>query len=69
MGRWEWIIVELLVLGALVAELVSVKRSIRRDRLAERELSAEAGPGSLPPGAAGSNQGRQRRPPAEDSCP
>ena len=31
-ARWEWIIVELIVLAALVAELVSVRRSIRRDR-------------------------------------
>ena len=32
MFRWEWIIVELLVLAFLIAELVSVRRSIRRDR-------------------------------------
>jgi hypothetical protein len=31
-AKWEWIIVELLVLGFLVAELVSVRRSIRRDK-------------------------------------
>jgi len=39
LGRWEWIIVELLVLGFLVAELVSVRRSISRDR--KREGSRE----------------------------
>jgi hypothetical protein len=32
LGRWEWIIIELVVLGFLVAELVSVRRSIRRDK-------------------------------------
>jgi hypothetical protein len=31
-GRWEWIIIELVVLGFLVAELVSVRRSIRKDK-------------------------------------
>lgn len=29
-GRWEWIILELLFLGLLIAELISVRRSIRR---------------------------------------
>jgi hypothetical protein len=37
LGRWEWIIVELLVLGLLVFELVSVRRSIRRDRARDKE--------------------------------
>jgi hypothetical protein len=32
LGRWEWIIIELVVLGFLVAELISVRRSIFRDR-------------------------------------
>ena len=32
MGRWEWIILEIGFLGLLVAELVSVRRSIRRAR-------------------------------------
>jgi len=32
LGRWEWIIIELVVLGFLVAELVSVRRSIWRDK-------------------------------------
>ena len=31
-GRWEWVIIELVVLGFLVAELVSVRRSIRKDK-------------------------------------
>jgi hypothetical protein len=30
--RYEWIAIELVVLGLLIAELVSVRRSIRRDR-------------------------------------
>jgi hypothetical protein len=32
LGRWEWIIIELVVLGLLVAELISVRRSIRKDK-------------------------------------
>jgi len=31
-AKWEWIIIELMVLGALIAELISVRRSIARDR-------------------------------------
>ena len=31
-AQWEWIILLLLFLGLLVAELVSVRRSIRRAR-------------------------------------
>ncbi len=30
LGRWEWIILELLFLALLIAELISVRRSIRR---------------------------------------
>jgi len=30
LGRWEWIILELLFLCVLIAELISVRRSIRR---------------------------------------
>jgi len=32
LGRWEWIIIELVVLGFLVAELVSVRRSMAKDK-------------------------------------
>jgi hypothetical protein len=32
LGRWEWIIIELVVLGFLVAELISVRRSIRKEK-------------------------------------
>ncbi len=35
-GRWEWIILELLFLGLLIAELISVRRSIRRAKDEER---------------------------------
>jgi len=31
-AQWEWAILLLLVLGLLVAELISVRRSIRRAR-------------------------------------
>jgi hypothetical protein len=31
-ARWEWIIMELLALGALVWELISVRRSIAKDK-------------------------------------
>jgi hypothetical protein len=32
LARFEWILVELLVLGVLVWQLVSVRRAIRADR-------------------------------------
>jgi hypothetical protein len=32
LGRWEWIIIEVVVLGFLIVELVSVRRSITRDK-------------------------------------
>ena len=32
MGQWEWIIILLIGLGLAVAELVSVRRAVRRDR-------------------------------------
>jgi hypothetical protein len=37
--QWEWIIIELVVLGIAVAELISVRRSLRRDR---EKAAAEA---------------------------
>ena len=37
MGQWEWIILLLVGLGLLVAELVSVRRSIRRAREQRRD--------------------------------
>jgi hypothetical protein len=32
MARFEWIILEVIVLGLLVAEFVSIRRSIAKDR-------------------------------------
>jgi hypothetical protein len=32
LGRFEWIIIELVIIGLLVAEVISIRRSIRRDR-------------------------------------
>ncbi len=32
MGQWEWIIILIVGLGLLVAELISVRRSIHRAR-------------------------------------
>ena len=34
-GRWEWIILEVLFLGLLIVELISVRRSIRHAKDAE----------------------------------
>lgn len=36
MGQWEWIILLLLGLCLLVLELISVRRTIRRDRKDQR---------------------------------
>jgi hypothetical protein len=40
-GRWEWLLIEVLVLGLAVAELVAVRRSQRRDHEAKaaREMT------------------------------
>ncbi len=35
--KWEWIIVELIVLGLLVFELVRTRRAIARDKAAAAE--------------------------------
>ena len=32
LGKWEWLILELLLLGLLVYELISVNRLLKRDR-------------------------------------
>ena len=40
-AKWEWAIIEVIVLAFLVAELISVRRSIRRDRAAEAERSRD----------------------------
>ncbi len=41
-AKWEWIIIELIVLAFLVAELVSVRRSIQRDRRAASDSREES---------------------------
>ena len=41
-SQWEWMIILLLVLGVLVWELFSIRRSIRRAK-------QETKPGDLPP--------------------
>lgn len=42
MAQWEWIIIELLVLGVLVYELISVRRSIRQARGRQAQGGAPA---------------------------
>ncbi len=37
LGRWEWIILELLFLGLLIAELISIRRTIRRAKQEEAQ--------------------------------
>jgi hypothetical protein len=32
MARFEWIIIEVLVIGLLLAEVISIRRTIRKDR-------------------------------------
>ena len=41
LGRFEWIILEVLFLGVLVFELVSVSRSLRKDREAEAAAAGQ----------------------------
>lgn len=41
LARYEWIIVELIVLGVLVWQLVSVRRGIRADREKKRRETGE----------------------------
>ncbi len=43
--RWEWIVIELIVLGLAVFELVSVRRDERRAQEAKRANSSGDGPG------------------------
>lgn len=39
--KWEWLIIEVIVLGILVRELVSVNREIRQARETERSRAAQ----------------------------
>ena len=47
LSRYEWIVIELIVLGLLIAELVSIRRTIRRDR--EQRRADERAQDSEPP--------------------
>ena len=47
LSRYEWLVFELIVLGLLVAELVSIRRTIRRDR--ERRRAEEQARENEPP--------------------
>lgn len=38
-AKWEWIIIELLVLGLLVFELVRTRRDIRRAKQADQRTN------------------------------
>ena len=40
--QWEWLLIEVLVLGLAVAELISLRRTQRRDREASLELRDES---------------------------
>ena len=42
MIRFEWLIIEIIVLGLLVAELISLRRSQRRDRAARAAQERKA---------------------------
>ena len=39
--RWEWLIIEIIVIGWAVVELVSVRRSLKRDRESSVKGGAE----------------------------
>ena len=42
-ARWEWLVIELVILAIAVRELVSVRRELRRDRERDRELERQRG--------------------------
>lgn len=42
MARWEWLIIEGLVLALLVWELLRTRRAIRRDRAAAKQRGPDA---------------------------
>ena len=39
--QWEWLLIEVLVLGLAIAELIALRRSQRRDREAQRHAPRE----------------------------
>ena len=46
LGQHEWVIIYVIVLGIAAYELISVRRSLRRDR--EKEAALEAEPAAMP---------------------
>jgi len=53
LGQYEWVIIEAIILAIAIYELISVRRSLRRDRekeaALEAELAAMQAEGSSPP--------------------
>lgn len=43
LGRWEWLLIEVLVLGWAIRELVSIRRERRRAAEAERRAAEGQG--------------------------
>jgi hypothetical protein len=43
-ARYEWILIELLVLGILVWQLISVRRLVRKDKAAAKAPPVERDP-------------------------
>jgi hypothetical protein len=41
LARWEWLVIELVILAIAVRELISVKRELRRDRERDAQLARE----------------------------
>lgn len=46
LGRWEWLLIELIVLALAIAELLSLKRVQKRDR--EKKAAAARASRDLP---------------------
>jgi len=40
LGRWEWALIELIVLGLAIAELIAIRRVQRRDRETRRRADS-----------------------------
>ncbi len=47
LARYEWALIEVLVIGLAVFELISVNRSIRRDKIGQAKPPSEPPSGSL----------------------
>ena len=44
LARFEWILIELIVLGVLIWQCVSIRRAVRRDREAAAKARQDAAP-------------------------